>query len=264
MFTLSACGGWFNGTAPEKIRAAKANGFDALEILSWKDMDLAATAEALNETGTSISAILIQSKDADKQALIANTHGIVWEDAHAAFVDALGETLEAAKALNVTKIVVTTGNERSDVSRGYQHDMVVKALKLGADVVKGSGVEIVLEPLNILVNHAGYFLVTTAETAEIIREVDRPEVRILFDVYHQQISEGNVIRNIQNHIDLIGHIHVGDNPGRNEPGTGEINYRKVFEAIAGAGYEGYVVFECGHTEETSIVCQKMLALAEGL
>ena len=67
-----------------------------------------------------------------------------------------------------------------------------------------------------------------------------------------------------NHIDLIGHIHVGDNPGRNEPGTGEINYRKVFEAIAKAGYEGYVVFECGHTEETPIVCKKMLALAEGL
>lgn len=264
MFTLSACGGWFEGAAPEKVRAAKANGFDALEILSWKDMDLAATASALKETGTTISAILIQSKDAEKQALIANTHGIVWADAHQAFVDALGETLEAAKALNVTKIVVTTGNERSDVSRGYQHDMVVKALKLGADVVKGSGVDIVLEPLNVLVNHAGYFLVTTAETAEIIREVDRPEVKILFDVYHQQISEGNVIRNIVNHIDLIGHIHVGDNPGRNEPGTGEINYRKVFEAIAKAGYQGYVVFECGHTEETPIVCRKMLALAEGL
>lgn len=264
MFTLSACGDWFDGTAPEKIRAAKANGFDALEILSWKDMELKATAAALKEIGTAISAILIQSRDPEKQARIDNAHGIVWEDAHSAFVDSLGETLEAAKILGVTKIVVTTGNERSDVSRDFQHDMVVKALKKGADVVRGTGVDIVLEPLNILVNHAGYFLVTTAETAAIIREVNRPEVKMLFDVYHQQISEGNIIRNIQNHIDLIGHIHVADNPGRNEPGTGEINYRKVFEAIGRAGYEGYVVFECGHTEEVSVVCRKMLALAQGL
>ena len=262
MYTLSACGGWFEGNASDRIRAAKKNGFDALEILGWKDMDLEAVAATLKETGMKISAILIQSRDEEKQALIANTHGIVWKDAHGAFVDALGETLEAAKILGVTKIVVTTGNERSDVSRGVQHDLIVDALKLGADVVKGSGVQIVLEPLNILVNHMGYFLVTTKESIEVINEVGRPEVRLLFDVYHQQISEGNVIRNITENIGLIGHIHVGDNPGRLEPGTGEINYKNVFKAIKEAGYSEFVVFECGRSVDAETVCRNMLALAE--
>lgn len=262
MFTLSACGGWFEGDASNRIRAAKKYGFDALEILGWTDMDLEATAGTLRETGMKISAILIQSRDEKKQQLIANTHGIVWKDAHDAFVDALQETLEAAKTLGVTTIVVTTGNERSDVSRGMQHDLVVEALKRGADVVKDSGVQIVLEPLNVLVNHMGYFLVTTAEGAQIIREVDRPEVRLLFDVYHQQISEGNVIRNLTQNIGLIGHIHVGDNPGRMEPGTGEINYKNVFKAVRETGYTGFVVFECGRTVDAETVCRNMLALAE--
>jgi len=262
MYTLSACGGWFAGDACDRIRAAHDNGFTALEILGWKDLNLSEVRKTLDETGMTISAILIQSKDPKKQALIANEHGIVWDDAKEAFVDAMGETLEAAKALRVNTIVVTSGNERADVSREHCHKTMVEALKAGAEVLEGSGVQMVLEPLNILVNHMGYYLVTTAEGVEVIHEVNHPLVKLLFDVYHQQISEGNVIRNLTNNIADIGHIHVGDNPGRLEPGTGEINYRNVFRAIAKTDYQGFVVFECGRSEEADVVCRKMLALAE--
>lgn len=260
MFTLSACRGWFDGSYCDRVKAAAANNFKALEILGWKDLDLGSAAACLKENGIQLSSILIQSTCPEKQELIANTHGIVWEDSFGAFADALRETLAAAKILGTNRIIVTSGNERFDVSRGYQHDNIVKALSLGAEIVKGSGVKIVLEPLNILVDHMGYFLTTTAESIEIIKEVGSDDVMLLFDVYHQQITEGNVINNIRNNIKYIGHVHVGDNPGRKEPGTGEINYKNVFKAIAETDYDGFVVFECGRTESADVVCRKMLSL----
>ena len=121
---------------------------------------------------------------------------------------------------------------------------------------------IVLEPLNILVNHMGYYLVTTEQAVRMIKAVDSPNCKILFDIYHQQISEGNVIRNATENIDLIGHFHIGDNPGRQEPGTGEINYDNVFRAIRDAGYDRYLAFECGRTVPVPQLCANMHALID--
>ncbi len=254
--------GWFPGSMAEKFAAIQAAGFKHVEILSWSGLDLEAASKTIDETGMDISAILIQSRDPEKQKYISNTHGMVWEDTLPVFLECLKESIEAAKAMRTTNIVVTSGNERSDVSREVQHANIVKLLKAAAPIAEEAGMMLVLEPLNILVDHKGYYLTTTAETAEIIREVNSPNVKILYDVYHQQITEGNLINNIKNNIDLIGHIHVGDVPGRKQPGTGEINYKNVFKAIKDTGYEGYVVFECGLTEPADVACKKMWALLE--
>ncbi|MCL2420813.1 MAG: TIM barrel protein [Defluviitaleaceae bacterium] len=260
MFTLTCCGGWLREPDEQKYAAAAKFGFKAVENLLWKELDLAKIRAAIDESGCELSAILIQSRDERKQSLIANEHGMVHEDALDAFVDAIGETLEAAKALNCKNIIVTTGNERDDVPRQVQHDNIVKALKAAAKVVEGSGVTLVLEPLNVLVDHMGYYLTTTAEGVEIIKKVNSPSVKLLYDVYHQQITEGNLINNIRDNIDHIAHIHLGDVPGRKEPGSGEINYKNVLKAIADTGYDKYVVFECGLTEDVETVCKKMWAL----
>ena len=260
MFTLSCSGGWVPGTYAEKIRAAAALGWKAIEPLNWLGQDLEAARAASDETGCWISGIVVQSADKKTAELMRWEHGIVHEDAKEAFVRAMGETVAAAQAIGCTTIVVTTGNERPDVPREVQHANVVEALKAALPVIKGTGIQLVLEPLNILVNHKGYYLSTSAEGAQIVREVGSPQVRLLYDVYHQQITEGNLIENIRRYIDEIGHFHTGDVPGRKEPGTGEINYKNVFKAIAGTGYEGYVVFECGATEPVEVVTQKMFAL----
>ncbi len=260
MFTYSACGVWFGEDYISAFGQAANNGFKALENLLWTDKDLDAMRQAIDETGVELSAILFQSKNEQYQALISNDHGIVHEDAYEAFKESIRETLEAAKKLKCKNIVITTGNERFDVPRKVQHDNIVRALKAGAEIVKGSGVKLVLEPLNILVNHIGYYLSTTAETAEIIDEVASPDVLILYDVYHQQITEGNIINNIRKYIGKIGHIHVGDVPGRFEPGTGEINYRNVFKAIKETGYDGFVTFECNRSEDAETVSRKMFEL----
>jgi hydroxypyruvate isomerase len=97
------------------------------------------------------------------------------------------------------------------------------------------------------VDHKGYFLTRTDQTMTILEAVNSPNVKMLFDIYHQQITEGNVIRNITKNIDRIGHFHVADNPGRKEPGTGELNYKNIFKAIATTNYKDFVALECGHS-----------------
>jgi hydroxypyruvate isomerase len=131
-----------------------------------------------------------------------------------------------------------------------------------AEIAEAEGIMIVVEPLNILVNHMGYYLVTTEEAVKMIKAVDSPNCKILFDIYHQQISEGNVIRNITNNIDLIGHFHIADNPGRNQPGTGELCYANIFKAIQATGYDRWLAFECGRTVDVPDLVRDMHCLID--
>lgn len=262
MFTLTVHNGWFHGDDYGKFAEAKKYGFKAMEVLGWKKLDLQRLRAESDRAGVVVSAILIQSQDPATQALIANEHGIVHADAHDAFLAAIRESIAAALIIGTKSIVVTTGNEIIGQPRREQHDHVVKALRDAAPLAEAAGIQLALEPLNILVDHTGYYLTTIAETVEMIKEVNSPKVKALYDVYHQQITEGNLINNIRANIEWIGHIHVGDVPGRKEPGTGEINYKNVFKAIRGTGYNGFVVFECGLSEDVAAVCPKMWALLE--
>ena len=159
------------------------------------------------------------------------------------FVGGAKRSIEAAKKLDCNRLIVTVGQERDDIPRAEQHANIVKACKAVAPLFEDAGMILCIEPLNVLVNHKGYFLYSSKEGFEIVDEVGSPNVKILFDIYHQQISEGNVIRNITNNIDKIGHFHVADVPGRHQPGTGEINYHNVFKAIAESGYDAYLGLE---------------------
>jgi hydroxypyruvate isomerase len=123
-----------------------------------------------------------------------------------------------------------------------------------------AGVTLVLEPLNTAVDHPGYYLTSTAEGIEIVEEVGSPSVQLLYDVYHQQITEGNVIDTITDHVEHIGHIHIADVPGRHEPGTGELNYANVFDAIDDADYEGYVGCEFSPTGDPDAAMADVLEL----
>lgn len=262
MFTLSVSAGWFDCNYYQKYSEAKKHGFKAMEELGWVNYDLERARAAIDESGVALSCVVFQSKDAKTSELISFKHGIVWEDAYGAFLSSIEETLAAAQKLDCKRIVVTTGNRRSDVTGYVQHTNIVTALRAAAPIVRGSGVKIVLEPLNILVDHRGYYLTSTAEAVEIINEVGSDDIMVLYDVYHQQITEGNVINTIKANIGKIGHIHMADVPGRKEPGTGELNYRNILKALAGTGYEGYASFECGRSVGTDEVCKKALALLD--
>ncbi len=259
---FSAAGGWFGKGFIGNIDEAAAHGFKAIEQLTWTGVDLTEARKHLDAYNMTHTCIVIRSHDNAKNEITAWKHGMVWADSRDAFIESFKESIEAAHALGCPNICATTGNERFDVSREEQFKICVETLSILGEMAAKEGIQIVLEPLNILVNHMGYFLVTTKEAVRMIQEVNNPAVKILFDIYHQQISEGNVIRNATENIDLIGHFHIGDNPGRKEPGTGEINYANVFKAIKETGYNKFLAFECGRTIDIDPLCEKMHTLCD--
>ena len=158
------------------------------------------------------------------------------------------------------KLITQVGPDTGD-ARDRQHESIVKGLTAGAAILGSAGVTVMIEPLNTKVDHPGYYLTSSAEAFGIVRAVGSPNVKVVFDIYHQQISEGNIIPNIRKHSGLIGHFHAADNPGRTEPGTGELNYRKVFKAIEETGYSQYVGLEYRPSKASAETVADVIGLA---
>lgn len=231
---LSACiEAVFNrGPFEKRLEQVKAVGLTTFEFWGWRRRNIDAIKRKKDELG--LECVIFS----------CDTGGpLVAPDSKKRFLPALRDSIKAARKLDCRRLIATVGNERKDISRGEQHKNIVEAMKAGAPLLEDAGVTICIEPLNVLVDHKGYYLATSREGFEIVDEVGSPNVRLLFDIYHQQITEGNLIRNITNNIKKIGHFHVADNPGRHQPGTGEINYFNVFRAIAKAGYTGALGLE---------------------
>ncbi len=236
----------------ERIAATAAAGFPAFEFWGWSNKDLAAMAEAKKKAGLEVAALCVE------------TGGPLVDPAtRPAFLEGTRQAIEVAHRLGCETLIVTVGNEIAGAPRERQHAAIVEALQAAAPLAEKGGVALVVEPLNILVDHKGYYLATSAEGFEMIREVGSPAVRLLYDIYHQQITEGNLIQTITENIALIGHFHSADVPGRHEYGTGEINYRNVIAAIDKAGYQGYVGLEFGPTGTPEEALAKVKAIAGG-
>lgn len=157
------------------------------------------------------------------------------------------DSVEVAKRVSAKWMTVVPGTFDHKLPLDYQTANVVELLRRCAEVCEPAGVVMVLEPLNHYANHPELFLHLSPQAYLICKAVDSPSCKILFDIYHQQISEGNLIPNIDRCWDEIGYFQAGDNPGRKEPGTGEINYRNVFRHIHGRGYDGVVGMEHGNS-----------------
>lgn len=162
---------------------------------------------------------------------------------HQTYLEGLKETVDVCRRLNCSTIISQVGNELPDKSRTRQKEAIIEGLKQAVDVLRGTGITLVVEPLNTLVNHKGYFLWRSDEAAEIINAVGDSSIKMLFDIYHQQIMEGNIISNIRRYIDIIGHLHCAGVPGRHELQSGELNYPNIFQAIDETGYKGYIGLE---------------------
>ena len=157
--------------------------------------------------------------------------------------------VEVAGRVGARWCTIVPGEYDRGVERAYQTATVVDNLKRAAEICEPAGLTMVLEPLNHWANHPGVFLTGIPQAYQICRAVGSPSCKILDDLYHQQITEGNLIPNLDRAWDEIAYIQVGDNPGRNEPTTGEINYLNVFRHLKGKGYEGIVGMEHGNAGE---------------
>lgn len=216
---------------PDRVKKLADAGVAAFEFWGWSNKDLDEIKQAKDEFG-----IPVATFSCEMPSLVDASNQSKWSES-------AEKSIEAAKKLDCNRLLLTTGNELEDVTRAEQHESIVNALKSVAKLLEDAGIILTLEPLNILVNHPGYYLYSSAEGFEILDEVGSPNIKLLYDVYHQQITEGNLIATIEANIEKIGHFHVADVPGRHEPGTGEINYRNVFKAISESSYDGYVGLE---------------------
>jgi len=191
----------------------------------------------------------------DIQMGVFVAHTIFWQEPNLAsgkedwrdqFLTEIRESVEVAKRVNATWMTVVPGHVDLRKDMGYQTANVVESLRRASDILAPHGLVMVLEPLNPR-DHPGLFLSKMAQAYAICRAVDSPACKILDDLYHQQITEGNLIPNIDACWDEIGYFQMGDNPGRKEPTTGEINYLNVFKHIHSKGFEGVMGMEHGNS-----------------
>lgn len=214
----------------QALKGTKAAGLQTFEFWSWWDKDLdqmAMLADRLELTASICCTRFISLVD---------------PAARDSYLIGLQESIEAAQKLGIKKLISQTGNDLGG-SKEKQIQSIVDGLRACIPYLKAAGMELLIEPLNTKVDHPGYFLTDSDDAFEIVREVDNPHVNVLFDIYHQQITEGDVIRQITKNIDLIGHFHAAGNPGRHELHIGELNYAEIFKAIDQTAYAGFVGLE---------------------
>ena len=240
--------GMFRAHAGEDLVAQlefmRAEGFTALEDNEMKARSVAdqeRVARAMERLGMQMGVFV--------------AHQIAWNEANLAsgdaakrdaFVQQVRESVEVAKRVNARWMTVVPGHVDRRLDMGFQTANVIEALKRATAILEPHGLVMVLEPLNTLRDHPGQFLTRIPQTYSICKAVGSPACKILFDAYHQQITEGNIIPNIDAAWDEVAYFQVGDNPGRKEPGTGEVNYRNVFRHIHAKGYRGVVGMEHGN------------------
>jgi len=184
-------------------------------------------------------------------------HDIAWKrpnlasgdiDEQNAFLMQIKASIEVAKRVNAKWMTVVPGLKDFRKNIEYQTVNVINTLKKACDILEPHGLIMVIEPLNFK-SHPGLFLTESPQANSICKAVGSSSCKILFDIYHQQIQEGNLIPNIESCWDEIAYFQIGDNPGRNEPYSGEINYKNIFKYIYNKGFKGILGMEHGNSLE---------------
>ncbi|PDH42713.1 MAG: xylose isomerase [Rhodothermaeota bacterium MED-G19] len=214
---------------------------------------------AFEDNGMSSRSVALQnkiSKTLENRGMkmgVFVAHKIYWDkpnlssgedDYRNEFLNYIKKSVEVAKRVNAKWMTVVPGHLDLRKDMSYQTSNVVETLKRASDILETHGLVMVLEPLNFR-DHPGLFLTESPQAFQICKAVDSPSCKILFDIYHQQIQEGNLIPNIEDTWEEIAYFQIGDNPGRKEPTTGEINYKNVFKFIYDNGYDGILGMEHG-------------------
>jgi hydroxypyruvate isomerase len=219
-------------SVPERIHLAARAGVPAVEFWTWRDKEIAAVEEALQETGLELASFLTEPRGR-----------LVDPTTHDAFIDGLGESIEVARRLGTGTLIVLSGDEIADQPRWRQHDAVAEALRRAAPVAEAHGVTLVLEPLNTEHDHPGYYLHSTTEGFDIVHAVRSDRVKLLYDVYHSVMMAEEPETVLEGRIDLVGHVHVADAPGRHEPGTGDVDWERHFRLLQRLDYRGFIGLE---------------------
>jgi hydroxypyruvate isomerase len=237
----------------DQLKFMADQGFTAFEDNGLLRRDVA-TQEKIGETleklGMTMGVFVVP-----KGGNMANTLAAGKKEYIDIFLDGCRQSVEAAKRVNAKWMTVVPGGFERRLPIGIQHANVIEALRRGAEILEPHGLTMVLEPLS---DSPDLYLRTSDQTYMICKGVNSPACKILYDIYHMQKNEGHLIHNIDLTWDEIGYFQVGDNPGRKEPTTGEINYKNVFKYIYDRGFKGVVGMEHGNAEKGKEGEQKLI------
>jgi hydroxypyruvate isomerase len=243
---------------PARIAAA---GFKAVEAwfpeLHLKD-DIVKLRRACEAAKLRINNIVVNSPDGGIGGSLTNPSD------RPKYLERMAYSLGCCKTLGVPMMITCTGNVQPTLTAAVQRQSIIDGLRAAGDLAAKAGVTLVLEPLNSLVDHHGYFLDNPNAAGDIIRAVRHPNVGLLFDCYHMQIMGGNLIESIRANIDIIRHFHSAGVPGRHELDSGELSYPGILKAIAGMGYQGCFGLEYFPAEESAASLARMRKLLPDL
>jgi len=215
-----------------QLAAIRDAGFGLVEFWTWRDKDLDGIRRALDQTGLSAVSMISQPQSRP-----------VDPSRHGEFLDAVRDSIPVAQHLGIPNLVLTGGDRLPGVPAAEQQDALVRALRAAAPYAEDSGVTLLLENLNSRVDHVGTYLDRTADALDAVREVDSPNVRVLYDLYHSVVMEedpGDVLRGS---VDLVSHLQIADHPGRHEPGSGSVDWPALLRAVLETGYTGTLGLE---------------------
>jgi len=157
---------------------------------------------------------------------------------HGRYLDQVRTMIAFARAAGISKGITLSGTVDPALSRAKMRENLEQALAAAVELAREADFLLLLEPLNTRVDHPGYYLDSSAEAVEIVRAIKSPHLKMLYDVYHMQIMEGNVLATIEKHFDCIGHFHAAGVPGRGELFLGELDYRNILRRLEALGYQG--------------------------
>ncbi len=241
-----------------RFQAAKDDGFESVEFWDWRVKDLDVTRDAAAAAGIKISGF---NGDADF-SLVDPSH-------KKQYLDFIKESVAVAKKIGAESITIHSNalgdggvvvNHYTELSDTVKICSMFDMLKECAVIAEEEDINMNLEALNISTDHVGNFLKYTKDGAEIVRIIGSPKLKLLYDAYHMQLNEGSVCDKLSNYIDVIGHIHIADAPGRHEPGTGEMHYLNIMKHLEKLGYTGRVGSELFPLTDTAAAVKAIMAV----
>ena len=251
MVRLSVCIEMFWPELPfaERVARVARAGLSAYEFWNYSDKDLPAIEAAARAGGVSMAGFVCEPGFALTGPTPLDVH-----------VTGVARASEVGRRLGTSTFIVTAGNVVAGESYELTRRRVLRKLKAMAAAAQQEGVTLCLEPLNVYDDHPGYWLTTMAQAADLVDEVGMPSLKILYDIHHQQITEGSILANLRKYTPLIGHIHLAGAPGRGNLVGGDLDYRTIFAAIDDIGYGGYVGLEFRPTGNTEAALAEAVEL----
>lgn len=225
----------------DRLELAQKQGISIIEFWDWRDKDLDKLKEKLDRLGMSVCNISGNRNS-----------GMIDLNERKQFMDEVRETAQVAKKIGCPTLMLLVQSLESDgggrvasqkLSAKEIENNIISCGKELAGLADKFDLDMVIEPLNIVLDHPRYELNSSKMAFRIIKEINHPRVKLLYDIYHMAMQDEDIVQDINNNIQVIGHFHAADKPGRNEPGTGEIDYQQIFTLLKQLNYLGVVGFE---------------------